>query len=71
MIELTEKIEEIGFNDTNIDELPDIQYNQPSLIVENWTYRVSDWTFHSKLQQQLVSSEIAPCEGSSFSPLPK
>ena len=42
MIELTEKIEEIGFNDTNIDELPDIQHSQPSLIVENWTYRVSD-----------------------------
>ena len=31
----------------------------------------SGWTIYSMLQNEFVISEIAPCEGSSFFPLPK
>ena len=47
----------------NIDELLDIQYNQLPSRVERWTYEGSGWTIDLILIQQLVISEIAPCEG--------
>ena len=37
------------FNDTNIDEILDIQHSQLSLRIERWTYEGSSWTIHSKL----------------------
>ena len=52
--------EKLEFNDTNINELLDIQHNQLSLRVERWTYEGAGWT-----KQQLIISEISPCEGSS------
>ena len=57
--------EKLEFNDTNIDELLDIQHNQLSLRVERWIYEGSGWTINSLVQQQLIISEISPCEGSS------
>ena len=53
----------IEFNEMNIDELLDIQYNQLPSRVERWTYEGSGWTIDLILIQQLVISEIAPCEG--------
>ena len=59
------------FIDTNIDELLDIQHNQLLTKVERWIYKGLDWTIHSILQHQLVTSETAPCEKSPYFPLPK
>ena len=39
--------------------------------MERWTYEESSWTINSILQRQVVISEIALCEGSSYFPLPK
>ena len=52
--------EKLEFNDTNIDDLLDIQPNQLSSRVERWTYEGSDCNIDSILQHQIVISEIAP-----------
>ena len=39
--------EKIEFNDTNIDELLDIQHNQLSSRVERWTYEGPGWTINN------------------------
>ena len=62
--------EKIEFNYINIDELLDIQHNQFSSIVEKWMYERSSWTINWLIQHQLVISEIAPCEGSFYFPMP-
>ena len=59
------------FNDTNADELLDIQRNHLSSRVERWACEGSGWIINSIIQHQLVISEIASCEGSSYFPLPK
>ena len=59
------------FIHTNIDELLDMQHNQLLAKVERWTYKGLDWTIYLILQHQLVTSETAPCEKSSYFPLPK
>ena len=38
--------------------------------VEKWTYEGSGWKINLLIQHQLVISEIAPCEGSSYFSLP-
>ena len=63
--------EKLEFNDINIDELLDIQHNQLSSRFERWTYEGSGWKTNSVIQHQLVTSEIATCEGSSYLQLPK
>ena len=64
-------LEKTEFNDLNVDELLDFQHNQISCRVGSWKYEGSIWTINSILQHQLVISEIASCEGSSFIKLPK
>ena len=39
--------------------------------MKRWTYEGSGWTINSIIQHQLIISEIASCEGSSYFPLPK
>ena len=63
--------EKIEFNDINIDELLDTQHNQLSSRAGRWTYNRSDLIINSILQYQVVISEIAPCEESSYFPSPK
>ena len=36
----------IEFTDVNFDKLLDIQHNQISLRVEEWTYKGSGWATH-------------------------
>ena len=64
-------LEKTEFNDLNIDELFDFQHNQISYKVGSWKYEGSICTINSILQHQLLISEIAPCEGSSFFTLRK
>ena len=63
--------QKIGFNDTNIDEIADIQYNQLPSRVERWKQEVSGQTINLTIQHQLIISEIARCEGSFHFPSPK
>ena len=64
-------VERFKFKNITIDEILDIQHKRLSSRVENWTYEVSGWTIYSIIQHQCVISEISPCEGSSYFPLPK
>ena len=64
-------LKKIEVNDTNIDKLFDIQHNELSSRLEMWTHGGSGWIIHSIIQHQLVISELAPCEGNSYFPLPE
>ena len=50
--------ENLEFNDTNIDELLDIQHNQLPSSVERWTYKGSSWTINSIIQHQLFQKTL-------------
>ena len=67
----TKYSEKIQFSDIETDELLDIQHNPLSSRVERQTYKVSGRPIYSVLQHQLVLSKTAPCQESSYFPLPE
>ena len=68
MIWFKKKIE---FSNINVDEPIDTKHNQLSSKVERWMCEGPEWTIISIIQHQLIISEIAPYERSSYFPLPK